>query len=99
MKPIKFKACNALYGAGQKEYLPLPACKVKSREGLVITCWELSFWERLKVYVTGRIWLSVLTFNSPLQPVLISSHTPTLPHDIKQPKAEMAPGPGAPNSN
>ncbi len=67
MKIIKFKECNVTYAENQPEYLPLPAHKTS--DGKVTSCWGLSFFERLKVAVTGRIYLSVLTFNQPLQPL------------------------------
>ena len=67
MKIIKFKECNITYAENQPEYLSLPAHK--SDDGEVTSCWGLSFFERLRVAVTGRIYLSVLTFNQPLQPL------------------------------
>jgi hypothetical protein len=68
MKPIKFKEQNVIYAEDQPEYLPLPAFKTK--EGNVTCCWNLSLKERIKILFTGNLWLSVLTFNQPLQPLL-----------------------------
>jgi len=70
MDIVKFKECNIVYAEDQPEYLPLPAHKTD--DGVVTSCWGLSFWERLKVAVTGRIFLQVLTFNQPLQPLMMS---------------------------
>ena len=67
MKVIKFKQCNITYAENQPEYLPLPAHKAK--DGRVTSCWGLSFFERLRVAFIGRIYLRVLTFNKPLQPL------------------------------
>lgn len=78
MNIIKFKECNVTYAEDQPEYLPLPA--FKTSDGEVISCWGLSILERLKVLFTGRVWLSVLTFNHPLQPQLMS---------VKKPKETM----------
>ena len=73
MKIIRFKECNITYAKNQPEYLPLPAHKTK--DGTVISCWGLSFFERLKVALTGKIYLKVLTFNRPLQPLkLLVNH-------------------------
>ena len=67
MKAIEFKGCNITYAENQPEYLPLHAHK--SKDGLVTSCWELSLLERLKVVFTGKIYLLILTFNRPLQPL------------------------------
>ena len=69
MKPIKFKEHNVIYAEDQKEYLPLPVYKeLTTKEAEVVSCWKLSFRERLKILFTGKLWWTVLTFNKPLQP-------------------------------
>lgn len=68
MKPVKFKESNAVYAKDQKEYLPLPAFKYDTKEGEVVSCWNLSLMERLRVLFTGRLWVSLMTFNKPLTP-------------------------------
>lgn len=68
MKPIKFKESNVTYGEGQKEYLPLPAHLDAGVKGYVITCWKLSIIERIRLFITGRLWLSQMSFQQPLQP-------------------------------
>jgi len=74
MKPVKFKGHNIVFAENQPEYLPLPA--FKSDEGVVVTCWELTFKERVKAFLTGRFYFQQLTFNSPLQPQLPSIENP-----------------------
>ena len=74
MKIIKFKECNVTYAENQPEYLPLPAHK--SDDGRVTSCWGLSFFERLRVALTGRIYLQILTFNKPLQPLKMLTNRP-----------------------
>lgn len=66
MKPKKFKEVNTIFAENQPEYLPLPAYKHQSPQGEVITCWRLSFTERLRLLFTGNIWLCLLSFNKPL---------------------------------
>jgi hypothetical protein len=68
MKPIKFKEQNCTYAEDQPEYYPLPAHKVNEPEGRVIFCMGMSFKERLKVLFTGKIWVSLMTFNKSLTP-------------------------------
>lgn len=69
MKNIKFEGCNVVYGKGQPQYIPLHAQKAGN---VTITCYKLSFKERLKVLFTGVIWLGQMNFDKPLQPQLPS---------------------------
>jgi len=71
MKPINFPASNIVYSKNQPEYLPLPA--YKAPDNSVTSCWALTWRERLKILRTGRVWLDVLTFGQPLQPVILSA--------------------------
>lgn len=73
MKPIKFKEQNVTFSASQEVYQPLPALHIHDSDGIVITCWGLSFKERLRVLFTGKMWLSVLSFNKLLQPCLLTT--------------------------
>lgn len=81
MKAVEFNGHNVVYAKDQPEYLPLPAHR--SKEGEVTTCWELSFLERLKVLWTGRVYLTQLTFNEPLQPVRMSVTNEVEPSEIE----------------
>jgi len=74
MKPIKFKEANATFAENQPEYLPLPAHRAK--DGQVISCWQLTISERLKLLFSGKIWLRQLTFNQLLQPQLPETNNP-----------------------
>ena len=74
MKPIEFDGFNCTYAKDQPEYLPFPV--LKTADGEVISCWALTWRERLHVMFTGRLWYSVLTFNRPLQPQLPSVRKP-----------------------
>lgn len=65
MKPISFKQANHVWAKDQKPYLPLPAF-VSDKES--ISCYRLSFYERLRVLIVGRMWLRQLNFGQPLQP-------------------------------
>ena len=70
MKPIEFKEQNVVYGKDQPEYMPLPALKFD--DGMVVTCWKLSWKELVKLIFTRKVWHSMLTFNKPLQPTLLT---------------------------
>ena len=70
MKPTKFKEQNCTYAENQPEYLPLPA--FKDEQGVIISCWKLSFKERLIILFKGELWLSLMSFNKPLTPSFMS---------------------------
>ena len=72
MKPVKFKHQNVVFGENQPEYGSLPALRIDGTDGEIISCWKLSFKERVKVLFTGRIWLDLKTFNKPLTPSYMS---------------------------
>lgn len=73
MKAIKFPQMNCTYAKDQEEYKQLPAHR--TTEGEVTSCWRLTGWERLKVLIFGVVYLRQLTFNNPLQPVLIMTES------------------------
>jgi len=70
MNPIKFPEQNTLFARDQEEYLNLPAHLSPDKDGEVISCWRLTFWERVRVLLTGRLWLRQLTFHRRIQPQL-----------------------------
>ena len=72
MKPIKFKESNFTYRPphGSKNVMPLPCFRASNTdEGFVVSCWKLSWKERLMVLLTGKVWVCQLSFNKALQPI------------------------------
>ena len=69
MKNVKFEGCNIVYGKDQPEYIPLHAQKTGD---VTITCYKLSFKERIKILFTGLLWLGQMNFGKSLQPQLPS---------------------------
>lgn len=65
---------EVVYAKDQPEYLPLPA--VKLYDGTILTRWVLSEDEKRQVLEQGYIYLEVLTFNKPLQPLRLSAEVP-----------------------
>jgi hypothetical protein len=63
-----------VFAKDQPEYIPLPAWR--GPDGTVVSRWKLSWRERLAVFFGGHLWLTVLTFNHPLQPVKIAASCP-----------------------
>lgn len=70
MKPIKFEGADVTYAENQPEYLSLPTKKVD--DNTILTCWELTDDEVKKISDTKKLWLGVMNFNKPLQPLLPS---------------------------
>lgn len=68
MKPINFKEANVVFAKDQPEYQPLPAYRIDSPKGEVVSCWKLSFRERLRLLFTGKLWIQLLSFNQALTP-------------------------------
>lgn len=84
MEIVKFPEANCVYAAAQPQYRPLPAHKTP--EGIVISCWKLSSEELLRlVSEDGIIWVTMLTFNKPLQPIRLSVDKPK---EIRAAKSE-----------
>lgn len=69
MKPIKFKEQNVTFAKNQKPYLPLPAYQDNEQGGRIFHCWKLTFKERFKILFTGVLWIYVLNFKQPPQPI------------------------------
>lgn len=68
------KVPEVVFAKDQPQYIPLPAHITE--DGIVITRWRLSFMERLRLMLGGSLWLSVMTFNRPLQPVKLDVQCP-----------------------
>jgi hypothetical protein len=89
MKPIEFKEVNKVFAKDQPEYNPLPCFHKDSKEGDVVSCWQLSDEELQKVNRTKVIWLSLWSFNKPLTPSLITvNKTDVIDCIEEQPKYE-----------
>jgi len=65
----------------QPEYIPLPAV---IRHGIVTSRWKMTWRERIVALLTGNVYLQVMTFNRPLQPVILSVDKPQMEHETVQ---------------
>ena len=93
MNLVEFKEQTVVFAKDQPEYKPLPAWKRKNDvTGEIVCCWSLSIGERIAVLFSGLIWHSILTFNQPLQPQLLSVDKPSFDEMVNQqlPKTEGA---------
>lgn len=73
MKPTEFPEQNRVWAKDQPPYLPLPAYSDGEQ---TVTCWALSWADRLRMLLTGRLWLSQLNFGQALQPQKPSASSP-----------------------
>lgn len=67
------------YAENQPEYTTLPMWRdpyIEDINGYRCSRWKLTWKERLQVLFGGSLWLSVLTFDRPLQPVLLQTVCP-----------------------
>lgn len=76
MIPIKFPESNTVFAEHQPEYQPLPCLRCEN--GQLLICWQLTLRERLKLLLTGKLWHTISTFNSPLQPQMLEVLKPQL---------------------
>jgi hypothetical protein len=84
--PIEFPEQTVVWAKNQPPYLPLPA---HTNERETISCWQLTWRERLTVLLKGRLWLRQLNFGEPLQPQCPSIETPFVaptPPEKEQPE-------------
>ena len=62
MKPIKFEESNTLFkGYIQTNGEAVADLHVFAHEGELLSCWKMSFKERLLALVFGRAWLCIRT--------------------------------------
>lgn len=67
-----------IYAKDQPEYNPLPMWK--GPDGLRVSRWQLTWKERFKILLNGSLWLTIKTFNKPLQPVKLEANCPIMGH-------------------
>lgn len=73
MKPVEFPEQTIVWAKNQPPYLPLPAY---TNADETITCWSLTWRERLVVLWSGRLWLRQMNFSQALQPQKLSVESP-----------------------
>lgn len=73
MSPIEFPEQTQVWAKDQPPYLPLPAY---TNERETISCWRLTWAERIRVLLSGRLWLRQMNFGQALQPQAPSIASP-----------------------
>jgi hypothetical protein len=62
------------FAESQDEYQTLPA--FRQDDGTVLTRWRLTWKERLTIFLRGDLYVFMLTFNKPLQPISMQVEPP-----------------------
>lgn len=75
MNPIKFKEQNFTYTKPEsmtdEECSSLPVYKQNNE---IISCWKMSFKERIKALFTGKVWFCVMSYSQP--PIWLDVNSP-----------------------
>lgn len=74
MIPAQFPESNQVLAMGQEDYEPMPIHR--STDGRVTCCFRLSPAELEEIARTRTLWIQVLTFNHPFQPIALSTQRP-----------------------
>jgi len=76
MELLEFEEQTTIFARNQPEYKPLPAHVFS--DGRIACCWGLSFMERFRILIFGKVWHQVLTHGRPLQPQLLTTEKPEM---------------------
>jgi hypothetical protein len=77
VRPVEFPEMTITWAKDQPPYLPLPAY---TSETETISCWRLSWRDRLRALFGGCLWLRQMNFGQPLQPQCPSFERPFVAH-------------------
>lgn len=75
---IEFPEQTDVIAKDQPQYIPMPVFRHGDEQGGVTCCWKLSMRDRIKLLFTGKLWHSIWTFYSPMQPQQISVDKPRM---------------------
>lgn len=76
MKPVAFDGMSSVMGVGQPEYDPLPAYRGEKE---TLSCWRLTWRERLTVLFRGNVWVWQMDFGRPTNPLSLQVESPFAP--------------------
>ena len=70
MEQVYFKEANNSLGAVGKK--PVPAY-TNGDQNFVVTCWRMSFWERVRALFLGHVWVCTIANPKNVQPSVLST--------------------------
>ena len=62
----------------QPQYITLPALISHDPSGVVTTRWRLTWIERLRVLLSGNLWVQMMCFHRPTTPVKVLTRQPAV---------------------
>lgn len=70
--PVKTDDTNITYAENQEGYLPLPAHRLAhDPQGRIVITYGLTLYQRLLLLLTGKLFISMFTFNRPVTPIAV----------------------------
>lgn len=84
-KPVipGLEAFEVVYAKDQPEYIPLRTLRSRTDEGKVLSRWDLTDEQRHAIAMGADIYLTLLTFQGPLQPITIAVATDINPDYVR----------------
>jgi hypothetical protein len=74
--PVLVGCPQIIIAKDQPPYTPISAVVVD--QDTIMTRWRLSWWERVVVLFRGNVYLYVMTFGKPLQPLAMQAVKPQI---------------------
>lgn len=76
MEAIEFEGSNVVFAKDQPQYKPLPAHR--DNDGVVTVCFKLEEHEKAEILLNGMLYVRIMTFDQPLQPILVLTEKPDI---------------------
>jgi len=67
---------EVLVAEHQEEYMVMPAIFLHDNTGTILTRWRLTWKDRLKILLTGNIWVWMMAFGQRIQPIKLTADKP-----------------------
>jgi hypothetical protein len=77
------EAFETVYAKDQPEYIPLRALRSRTEDGRVMSRWTLTPEQRKAIADGADVYLTLMTFNGPLQPITIAVATDINPDYVR----------------
>jgi hypothetical protein len=74
---------EVVYAKEQPEYIPLRTLRSRTDEGKVMSRWDLTAEQRQAIYRGADVYLTLLTFQGPLQPITLAVATDINPDYVR----------------
>lgn len=82
---VGLQAKEKIFAKNQPEYMPLPALVSEDKRRIVTTRWELTAKDRAEIAAGADVFISLMTFGHPLQPLLVYIAPKDMPIEVACP--------------